>query len=327
MDKIKRIGVLTSGGDAPGMNAAIRAVTRTAIYHGLLVTGIRHGYQGLVEGDFVELDAKSVANIIQRGGTMLKTARSKEFRTKEGRERAYNNLIDAGIDALVVIGGDGTFRGANDFMTEYPDVKIVGIAGTIDNDMSGTDNCIGYDTALNTVVEAVDKIRDTADSHERLFFIEVMGRDAGFIALRSGIAVGAEDILIPETPTLIDELIDKVENGRRHNKTSGIIIIAEGDESGGAFVVAEKVRERLPNYDIRVTILGHIQRGGTPTCMDRVYASQYGFHAVKALLEGRSGVMIGIVKREVVETPFNLAVKNTNKVRTDLKEMIHILSI
>ena len=236
-------------------------------------------------------------------------------------------MIDAGIDALVVIGGDGTFRGANDFMTEYPDVKIVGIAGTIDNDMSGTDNCIGYDTALNTVVEAVDKIRDTADSHERLFFIEVMGRDAGFIALRSGIAVGAEDILIPETPTLIDELIDKVENGRRHNKTSGIIIIAEGDESGGAFVVAEKVRERLPNYDIRVTILGHIQRGGTPTCMDRVYASQYGFHAVKALLEGRSGVMIGIVKREVVETPFNLAVKNTNKVRTDLKEMIHILSI
>ncbi len=327
MNTIKRIGVLTSGGDAPGMNAAIRAVTRTAIFHGLHVTGIRRGYQGMVEGDFIELETKSVANIIQRGGTILKTARSKDFMTKEGMERAYNNLRNAGIDAVVAIGGDGTFRGAHEFTALYPDVKIIGIAGTIDNDLAGTDNCIGYDTALNTVVDAVDKIRDTADSHERLFFIEVMGRDAGFIALRSGIAVGAEDILIPETQSSIDELIEKLEKGRRRNKTSGIIMIAEGDESGGAFAVAEKVKARLPQYDIRVTVLGHIQRGGSPSCMDRVYASQYGYHAVKALLAGKSGIMVGIIKREVVETPFGQAVKHTNKVRTDLKEMIRTLSV
>ncbi|HBG71899.1 MAG: 6-phosphofructokinase [Bacteroidetes bacterium GWF2_43_63] len=327
MNSIKRIGVLTSGGDAPGMNAAIRAVTRTAIFHGLQVTGIRRGYQGMVEGDFIELETKSVANIIQRGGTILKTARSKDFMTKEGMNRAYNSIKMAGIDALVVIGGDGTFRGAHEFTSIYKDVKVVGIAGTIDNDLAGTDNCIGYDTALNTVVEAVDKIRDTADSHERLFFIEVMGRDAGFIALRSGIAVGAEDILIPETSSSIDELIDKLENGRRRNKTSGIIMIAEGDESGGAFAVAEQVKKRLPQYDVRVTVLGHIQRGGSPSCMDRVYASQYGYHAVKALLSGKSGIMVGIIKREVVETPFGEAVKHTNKVRTDLKEMIRTLSV
>lgn len=327
MNTIKRIGVLTSGGDAPGMNAAIRAVTRTAIFHGLHVTGIRRGYQGMVEGDFIELETKSVANIIQRGGTILKTARSKDFMTKEGMERAYNNLRNAGIDAVVAIGGDGTFRGAHEFTALYPDVKIIGIAGTIDNDLAGTDNCIGYDTALNTVVDAVDKIRDTADSHERLFFIEVMGRDAGFIALRSGIAVGAEDILIPETQSSIDELIEKLEKGRRRNKTSGIIMIAEGDECGGAFAVAEKVKARLPQYDIRVTVLGHIQRGGSPSCMDRVYASQYGYHAVKALLAGKSGIMVGIIKREVVETPFGQAVKHTNKVRTDLKEMIRTLSV
>jgi len=327
MNTIKRIGVLTSGGDAPGMNAAIRAVTRTAIFHGLHVTGIRRGYQGMVEGDFIELETKSVANIIQRGGTILKTARSKDFMTKEGMERAYNNLRNAGIDAVVAIGGDGTFRGAHEFTALYPDVKIIGIAGTIDNDLAGTDNCIGYDTALNTVVDAVDKIRDTADSHERLFFIEVMGRDAGFIALRSGIAVGAEDILIPETQSSIDELIEKLEKGRRRNKTSGIIMIAEGDECGGAFAVAEKVKARLPQYDIRVTVLGHIQRGGSPSCMDRVYASQYGYHAVKALLAGKSGIMVGIIKRDVVETPFGQAVKHTNKVRTDLKEMIRTLSV
>lgn len=327
MNEIKRIGVFTSGGDAPGMNAAIRAVTRTAIFNGLKVTGIRRGYQGMVDGDFVELETKSVANIIQRGGTILKTARSMEFMTKEGMEKAYNNLRSAGIDAVVAIGGDGTFRGANEFTTLYPDVKIVGIAGTIDNDLAGTDNCIGYDTALNTVVDAVDKIRDTADSHERLFFIEVMGRDAGFIALRSGIAVGAEDILIPETPSSIDELIDKLEKGRRRNKTSGIIMIAEGDESGGAFAVADQVKKRLPQYDVRVTILGHIQRGGSPSCMDRVYASQYGYHAVQALLAGKSGIMIGIVRRDVVETPFAKAVKHTNKVRHDLTEMIRTLSV
>ncbi len=327
MNQIKRIGVLTSGGDAPGMNAAIRAVTRTALYNNIMVTGIMRGYQGLVDADFRELDNSSVANIIQRGGTILKTARSEDFRTKEGMAKAAENLRKSGIDAMVVIGGDGTFRGANEFLSIYPEFRIVGIAGTIDNDLFGTDNCIGYDTALNTVIDAVDKIRDTANSHERLFFIEVMGRDAGFIALRSGVAVGAEDVLIPETQSSIDRLIDKIETGRRNNKTSGIFIIAEGDESGGAFAVAEQVRNRLPHYDIRVTVLGHIQRGGSPSCMDRVIASQYGFHAVNILLAGRSGVMVGIVKREVVETPFDQAVKHHNKVRHDLLEMVRTLSI
>jgi len=327
MSKLKKIGVLTSGGDAPGMNAAVRAVTRTAIYNGLEVIGIMRGYQGLIEADFVSLETSSVANIIQRGGTILKTARSKEFMTKEGMQKAYDNMMKSGMDALVVIGGDGTFRGATEFTNIYPDIKAVGIAGTIDNDLFGTDYTIGYDTALNTVVQAVDKIRDTANSHDRLFFIEVMGRDAGFIALRSGIAVGAEDILIPETKSDIDDLVKKLENGRRHNKTSGIIIIAEGDELGGAYEVSNIVKEKLPHYSIRVTILGHIQRGGSPSCMDRVLASQYGYHAVNALLEGKSGIMIGIVKREVVETPFAQAIKHNNKIRTDLKEMTRILAI
>ncbi|PKP05372.1 MAG: 6-phosphofructokinase [Bacteroidetes bacterium HGW-Bacteroidetes-6] len=327
MNTLKRIGVLTSGGDAPGMNAAIRSVVRTALYNNIRVTGIMRGYQGLVDGEFRDMDTSSVANIIQRGGTILKTARSEDFRTAAGMEKAANNLRQSGIDALVVIGGDGTFRGAAEFLTIYPEFRIVGIAGTIDNDLFGTDNTIGYDTALNTVVEAVDKIRDTANSHDRLFFIEVMGRDAGFLALRSGIAVGAEEVLIPETETSIDEIIDKIETGRRNNKTSGIIMVAEGDESGGAFAVAEKVKKRLPHYDTRVTVLGHIQRGGAPSCLDRVLASQYGFHAVNTLIAGRSSVMVGIVKREVVETPFAQAVKHHNKVRSDLLEMVRILSI
>lgn len=327
MNELKKIGVLTSGGDAPGMNAAIRAVCRTAIYNGLEVVGIRRGYEGLIEGDFIPFDTKSVANIIQRGGTILKTARSETFKTENGRRIAYNNLKSEHIDGLVVIGGDGTFKGASIFTETFPDIQIVGIAGTIDNDLHGTDYTIGYDTAINTVVEAVDKIRDTASSHDRLFFIEVMGRDAGFIALRSGIAVGAEEILIPETQSSINNLILKLESGRRMNKTSGIIIIAEGDELGGAYKVSQLVKEKLPNYDIRVSILGHIQRGGSPTCMDRIRASQYGFHAVNALLEGKSGIMVGIVKREVVETPFSQAVKHTNKVRRDLIEMTRVLSI
>ncbi|MBN2727748.1 MAG: 6-phosphofructokinase [Bacteroidales bacterium] len=327
MSNLKKIGVLTSGGDAPGMNAAIRAVCRTSIYNNLEVMGVIRGYQGLIDADFVPLETSSVANIIQRGGTILKTARSMEFMTKEGMQKAYDNMQKSGMDALVVIGGDGTFRGATEFTGIYPDIKVIGIAGTIDNDLFGTDYTIGYDTAINTVVQAVDKIRDTANSHDRLFFIEVMGRDAGFIALRSGIAVGAEDILIPETESDIDDLVEKLENGRRHNKTSGIIIIAEGDELGGAYDVSKIVKQRLPHYSIRVSILGHIQRGGSPTCMDRVRASQYGYHAVNALLEGKSGIMIGIVKRDVVETPFAQSIKHNNKVRTDLKEMTRILSI
>ncbi len=327
MNDLKKIGVLTSGGDAPGMNAAIRAVCRTAIYNKLEVIGIRHGYQGLIDANFEVLETGSVANILQRGGTILKTARCKEFMTREGMQKAYDNMKKHQIDAIVVIGGDGTFRGAAEFTSIYPDIKIVGIAGTIDNDLFGTDYTIGYDTALNTVVNAVDKIRDTANSHDRLFFIEVMGRDAGFLALRSGIAVGAEDILIPETETHIDELIKKLETGRRKNKTSGIIIIAEGDELGGAFEVSQIVKKRLPHYNIRVTILGHIQRGGSPSCLDRVLASQYGYHAVKALLNDKSGVMIGIVKREVVETPFSQAVKHNRKIRQDLLDMTRILAI
>ncbi len=327
MSNLKKIGVLTSGGDAPGMNAAIRAVCRTAIFNNLEVMGVCHGYQGLIDADFVPLETSSVANIIQRGGTILKTARSMEFMTKEGMQKAYDNMQKSGMDALIVIGGDGTFRGATEFTGIYPDIKVIGIAGTIDNDLFGTDYTIGYDTAINTVVEAVDKIRDTANSHDRLFFIEVMGRDAGFIALRSGIAVGAEDILIPETESDIDDLVEKLENGRSHNKTSGIIIIAEGDELGGAYDVSKIVKQRLPHYSIRVSILGHIQRGGSPTCMDRVRASQYGYHAVNALLEEKSGIMIGIVKRDVVETPFAQSIKHNNKVRTDLKEMTRILSI
>lgn len=327
MSNLKKIGVLTSGGDAPGMNAAIRAVCRTAIYNNLEVMGVRHGYQGLIDTDFIPLETSSVANIIQRGGTILKTARSKEFMTKEGMQKAYNNMQKSGMDALVVIGGDGTFRGATEFTGIYSDIKVIGIAGTIDNDLFGTDYTIGYDTAINTVVQAVDKIRDTANSHDRLFFIEVMGRDAGFIALRSGIAVGAEDILIPETKSDINDLVEKLKNGRRHNKTSGIIIIAEGDELGGAYDVSKIVKQRLPHYSIRVSILGHIQRGGSPTCMDRVRASQYGYHAVNALLAGKSGIMIGIVKRDVIETPFAQSIKHNNKIRTDLKEMTRILSI
>lgn len=326
MKTIRKIGVLTSGGDSPGMNAAIRAVARTSFFNGIEVVGILRGYQGLIEADFKLLDNQSVANIIQRGGTILKTARSKEFQTKEGMQKAYENLSAAKIDALVVIGGDGTFRGANELINDYP-IKVVGIAGTIDNDLYGTDYAIGYDTALNTVVDAVDKIRDTASSHSRLFFIEVMGRDAGFIALRSGIAVGAEEIMIPETISSVEDLMNKLENGRRKNKSSGIIIIAEGDESGGAFQVAEKVKATLPHYDIRVTVLGHIQRGGSPSCMDRVIASQYGYYAVKALLEGVNGVMIGIVNKEVVYTPFDKATKHHAVIRQDLLDMARILSI
>lgn len=325
MAVLKKIGVLTSGGDSPGMNACIRAVVRTGTYHGLEVYGIRSGYNGLINDDFVKLNSHEVSNIIQRGGTMLKTARSKEFITKSGREKAYKNLKKHGLDGLIVVGGNGTFTGADIFIREFG-FPIMGAPGTIDNDLYGTDATIGYDTALNTVMEAVDKIRDTATSHDRLFFIEVMGRDAGFIALRAGIAGGAEDILIPETATHIDELIDVLDKGFRKNKKSSIIIVSEGDDAGGAFEVAAKVKEKYDHYDTRVTVLGHIQRGGSPTSYDRILASTLGYACVNALLEGRRGEMAGIINKEIVFTPFEKSIKHNKDIRHDLLEMARILA-
>lgn len=310
MSKIKNIGVLTSGGDSPGMNAGIRAVVRASLYHQLSVTGIYRGYEGLLQADFLRMDGKSVANIIQRGGTILKTARCDRFRTVEGRQQAYQNLKNSDIDALVVIGGDGTFTGADIFSKEH-DFPIVGLPGTIDNDLVGTDFTIGYDTAINTVVNAVDKIRDTAESHDRLFIVEVMGRDSGLIALRSGIGVGAEAIMIPETKYGIPDLIHRLEHGRK-DKASKIIIVAEGDEVGGGYKVGEVLKEKFPRYDIRVSVLGHIQRGGAPSCMDRVLASRLGVAAVDALLEGKTSVMAGLVDKEIVFTPFEKAIKHLN---------------
>lgn len=322
---MKKIAVLTSGGDSPGMNACIRAVVRTAIYHNIEVMGIMHGYDGMIGNEFIPMGAKSVANIINRGGTILKTARSKRFMTIEGQEKALENLAKHSIEGLVVIGGDGTFRGAQEFSKLCP-IPIVGCPGTIDNDLVGTDFTIGYDTAINTVVEAVDKIRDTAESHDRLFFVEVMGRDAGLIALRSGIGVGAESILMPETKTDVDDLIERLKSGRK-NKSSKIIIVAEGDEAGGAFTIAEQVKRRLPDYDTRVTILGHIQRGGNPTAMDRVNSSRMGFSAVEALMAGKTKVMIGIVNKKISYTPFENAVKHTQRLDPDLIRMLEILSL
>jgi 6-phosphofructokinase 1 len=326
MAEVKRIGVLTSGGDAPGMNAAIRAVVRTSIFHGLEVSGIYKGYQGLIQGLIEPMSARSVSNIIQRGGTILKTARSEEFKTVEGRQKAYENLVKHNIDAMVVIGGDGTFTGASIFQKEF-NFPIVGLPGTIDNDLYGTDYTIGYDTAVNTVVEAVDKIRDTASSHDRLFIIEVMGRDAGFIALRSGIASGAEQILIPESVTYIDEMIKKLQNDYARNKTSGIIIVAEGDDLGGGFEVAQVIKENFPQYDTRVTILGHVQRGGSPSAFDRVMASAMGFQAVNALRDGVRGVMIGSINRKVSYTPFEKAIKHHQMISMELMEIAEVLSI
>ncbi|HBW80668.1 MAG TPA: 6-phosphofructokinase, partial [Sphingobacterium sp.] len=282
MSNIKKIAVLTSGGDAPGMNAGIRAVVRAGIYNNLEVFGVRRGYDGLVNGEIIPMDAKSVANIIQRGGTILKTARSEAFKTIEGRKQAYENLRSHGIDAMVVIGGDGTFTGASKFIGEF-DFPIIGRPGTIDNDLAGTDFTIGYDTAINTVIQAVDKIRDTAESHDRLFVIEVMGRDSGLIAVRSGISTGAEAVLVPEFEVDYDAIMKRLDKSRK-NKSSRIIIVAEGDKEGG-MVVSEKIKENFPHYDVRLSILGHIQRGGSPTCMDRVLASRLGVAAVEALIQ------------------------------------------
>ncbi|MCK4662315.1 MAG: 6-phosphofructokinase [Bacteroidales bacterium] len=326
MAKLKKIAVLTSGGDAPGMNAAIRAVTRKAIYHELRVVGIRHGYQGMIEGWMKSFKSYSVSNIIQRGGTILKSARCEEFKTVEGRKKAYKNLKLNEIDAVVVIGGDGSFMGARKMSEEY-DIPFIGVPGTIDNDLFGTDYTIGYDTAINTVVEAVDKIRDTASAHNRLFFIEVMGRNAGFLALRSGIATGAEAILIPEVKTHVENLKDYLETGFSRKKSSGIIIVAEGDECGGAFEIANKVKKDFSEYDVRVTILGHIQRGGSPSAFDRVAASRLGVAAVDALLDDQKSIMIGFQNNKIVHVPFNKTIKHNKPVNQELLDIVEILSI
>ncbi len=326
MGKIKKIGVLTSGGDAPGMNAAIRAVVRTAIYHDLEVVGIRQGYAGMIKSDFLPLISSSVSDIIQRGGTILKTARCEEFKTVEGRKKAYNNLKSEQIGGLVVIGGDGSFAGARVFNEEY-DIPFVGVPGTIDNDIYGTDYTIGYDTALNTVVQAVDKIRDTASAHDRIFFIEVMGAEAGFIALYSGIATGAEAIIIPEVKGESRNLKKILFEGKRRKKASNIIIVAEGDEEGGAITMAEKFSKEFPGVDIRVTVLGHLQRGGSPSAIDRVNASRLGSAAVEALLDDQKSVMVGLQNDEIVLIPFSKAIKLHKDVNRDLLTLAGILSV
>jgi 6-phosphofructokinase 1 len=325
MGKIRRIGVLTSGGDAPGMNAAIRAVVRTAVYNGIKITGIRQGYYGMIYKDFVEMDAASVSDIIQRGGTILKTARCEEFRTPEGRQIACNNLKEAEIDGVVVIGGDGSFKGARIFNEEH-DIPFVGVPGTIDNDIYGTDYTIGYDTALNTVVQAVDKIRDTASAHNRMFFIEVMGAEAGFIALYGGLATGAEAILIPENSEQ-DRDLTKLFQGNDRVKSSNIIIVAEGDKGGGALAIAEKAKNDFKGYEIRVSILGHLQRGGSPSAIDRVNASRLGHAAVEALLDDQKSVMVGILNNEITMVSFRRAVKLHKDVNRHVIELARILSV
>jgi 6-phosphofructokinase 1 len=326
MADIKCIGVLTSGGDAPGMNAAIRAVTRAAIFNGITVKGIYRGYRGLFTGEIVEMQSNNVSNIIQRGGTILKTARCLEFKEPEGRKQAYETLQHEGIDALVVIGGDGSLTGARLFAQEY-NVPIVGVPGTIDNDLFGTDTTIGYDTALNTIMEAVDKIRDTATSHDRLFFIEVMGRDAGFLALNGAIASGAEAAIIPEIWTEVDQLEDLIKNGFRKSKNSSIVLVAESDVTGGAIGMAERVKKDYPQYDVRVSILGHLQRGGSPTATDRILASRMGAAAIDALMEDQRNVMIGIHHDNIVYVPFSKAIKNDKPINRDLLNTLRILSI
>lgn len=322
---VTKIGLLSSGGDSPGMNAAIRAVVRTGIYHGLEVYGITRGYQGMIEDDIASMESRSVANIIQRGGTILKTSRSKEFLEPAGRQKAYENLKKRGIDGLVIIGGDGSFKGALQFSQEF-DIPCVGLPGTIDKDIAGTDYTIGFDTAVNTAVEAIDKIRDTADAHDRLFIIEVMGRDAGYIALHSGIATGAEHILIPERKTDIELVIESLQEKEKRKKLVNIIVVAEGDDFGGAEQVAKYVKERMPLVDTRVCVLGHIQRGGSPSCIDRLIASRMGYHAVESLREGRHNVMVGVVNNKMHYTPFEKAVKLKQTVSADWMQMAKILA-
>ncbi|MDR1371452.1 MAG: 6-phosphofructokinase [Dysgonamonadaceae bacterium] len=326
MADIKCVGILTSGGDAPGMNAAIRAVTRSAIYNGFQVKGIYRGYKGLISNEIIEFRTNNVSNIIQQGGTILKTARSQEFMTPEGRQIAHKTMLQEGIDALVVIGGDGSLTGARIFAQEY-DIPVVGIPGTIDNDLFGTDTTIGYDTALNTIMQAVDKIRDTATSHERLFFIEVMGRDAGFLALNGAIASGSEAAIIPEIFTEVDQLEELINNGFRKSKNSSIVLVAESELTGGAMGMAERVKKEYPQYDVRVTILGHIQRGGSPSAYDRILASRMGAAAIDALMDDQRNVMIGIQNDQIVYIPFVKAIKNHKPINRDLLNTLRILSI
>lgn len=326
MATIKCVGILTSGGDAPGMNAAIRAVTRSAIYNGLKVKGIYRGYKGLITGEIQEFRTQNVSNIIQLGGTILKTARCMEFKTPEGRQVAHETMVREGIDALIVIGGDGSLTGARLLAEEY-DVPCIGLPGTIDNDLYGTDTTIGYDTALNTILDAVDKIRDTATSHERLFFVEVMGRDAGFLALNGAIAAGAEAAIIPEFNTEVDQLEEFIKNGFRKSKSSSIVLVAESEITGGAMHYAERVKNEYPQYDVRVTILGHLQRGGRPTAHDRIIASRMGVASIQALMEGQRNVMIGIENDRIVYVPFAKAIKNDKPIDRELVNVLNELSI
>ncbi|XOD69584.1 MAG: 6-phosphofructokinase [Flavobacteriales bacterium AspAUS03] len=324
--KLNRIGIMTSGGDAPGMNAALRAVVRTASHYDIDCMGISLGYQGLIEGKMIPLGPRDVKNIIHRGGTILKTARSKVFKTAKGRQKAYENFKKSGLEGLVVIGGDGSFTGAMIFGQEY-DVPIIGIPGTIDNDIYGADFTIGYDTALNTAIKAIDKIRDTATSHDRLFFVEVMGRDAGFIALNSGIATGALDILIPEENYNLDQLFSSIEKGNKEGKSSSIIIVAEGEKLGGVYDLAQATRMKYPDYDIRVSILGHIQRGGNPSCSDRVLASRLGVAAVEALKEDKRDMMAGIQGNKIIFTPFKDAIQKHNEIDRELIRVSDIIAV
>jgi 6-phosphofructokinase 1 len=324
--KFKKIGIITSGGDCPGLNAAIRAVVRTGIYNAIEINGVMNGFDGLIDKKFIELNSHSVSNILQRGGTILKTARSERFKSSEFRKMAYENVTHAGIDGLILLGGDGSFRGIEKFSVEF-NIPTIGIPKTIDNDIFGTDFSIGFDTALNTVVQAVDKIRDTADSHNRLFFIEVMGRDAGMIAVYSGIAGGAEAILIPENETKIDQIVKVLERGWQRKKSSMIVIVAEGDDAGGAYEIAEVVKSKFHEYDTRVSVLGHMQRGGSPTCYDRVLASRLGVAAVEALLKGRSNEMVGIINNKIEHTPFSQVVKGKKEFPNELMRIAEILSL
>ncbi|HEY9361829.1 MAG TPA: 6-phosphofructokinase [Chitinophagaceae bacterium] len=323
--KVTKIGILTSGGDAPGMNAAIRAVVRTGLYHGMEMFGIMRGYQGLIEDDIMKMDTRSVANIIQRGGTILKSARCKDFYEYEGRKKAYENLKKKGINGLVIIGGDGSFRGAVKFSQEF-NIPCIGLAGTIDKDILGTDFTIGFDTAVNTAVEAIDKIRDTMDAHDRIFIIEVMGRDAGYIALHSGIATGAENILIPERKTDLNDLVRSLQEKERRKKLVNLIVVAEGDEFGGATEIQRIIQDDLPNAEIRVCILGHIQRGGSPSCLDRLIASRMGYHAVECLREGRFNVFVGILNNKMHYIPLENAVKTKGKISDEWLKIVKILA-
>lgn len=323
---IKHLGVFTSGGDSPGMNACLRAVVRTGVYHGIKVTGIRRGFEGMIEGDFISMDARSVSNIIHRGGTILKSARSAGFKDRVGREKAFANISKLGIDGLVAIGGDGTFRGAAIFYSEFG-IPTIGIPGTIDNDLYGTDYTLGFDTAVNTAVEAIDKIRDTAASHDRLFFIEVMGRDSGYIALWAGISGGAEAILLPEEKTDIDKLITLLKKGEEQLKTSSIVIVCESDDAGGAVEIAKLVKAKQPGFDTRVTVLGHVQRGGSPSAFDRILGSRFGVAATEALLKGEYDKMVGMLNNKLTFTDFSKATKEHAPMDPEMLRYAKILSI